>query len=98
MVRTLGTTRRHVLGILLIAGGCSSIAPQPPSGISTADAVRVVNRLTWGANGAVAHALAEKGLPVYLDSQLHPPAGDPLPEGVSFPIGALASSPRAPSD
>ncbi len=96
MFRTLGMNL-SLLGAAVLAGACASVPQSPASDFHT-DAVKAVNRLAWGANGTAARQVSEKGLPAWLDGQLHPPPGDPLPADVSSRIAALEISRTALPD
>jgi uncharacterized protein (DUF1800 family) len=106
---TFGTARfpklsRFFLGALLAASACTSIPERPAvssggfEAVSPAGAIRVVQRITWGVNGFAIRTLSEQGLARYLDGQLHPPPGDPLPAEISSRIASLTISQKSAMD
>jgi uncharacterized protein (DUF1800 family) len=96
MVRKLAMKLSPSAALLLLAA-CAS-APQPAPEIAGADAIAVVNRLTWGANGTAARQVSGRGLPAWLDGQLHPRRGEALPEELSARIAAFEVSRTALAD
>src|SRR5258705_2990602 len=98
LVSGLGNTRvggdmkiGPLLAVSFVACSCASI-PDRPATPPSADATRLVNRITWGVNVTTERALSEQGLERYLEGQLHPPPGDPLPAEISARIASLTVS------
>ncbi len=52
----------------------------------------LLNRATWGANEQSASAMAAMGREKWLNQQLHPPAGDRLPQAAQGQIGGMPIS------
>ncbi len=86
-----------VLSVFLLASACASL-PDRPAEATRADATKLVNRITWGVNGATVRAVSEQGLARYLEDQLHPPPGDPLPAEISSRIASLVISQKPVAD
>ncbi|MBA5639811.1 DUF1800 domain-containing protein [Duganella sp. LX20W] len=79
---------------LLVLTGCAAVPPTPAD---VADDARVVNRLTWGLNGADLHAVRTQGLDAWIAAQLHP-APARLPAAVQARIDAMTISRRPLED
>ncbi len=102
--RTAGIAKSHMLiwAAALSLGACASIPGGPAAPTvavrSHADAIKVAERITWGVNGFTERVLAEQGLARYLEGQLHPPTGDPLPAEVSARVASLTVSQKPAAD
>lgn len=84
-----------VAGVALLQAGCSTPLSQVGSageGVSHADHLRLLNRVTWGANSNSVRELNRLGVEGYLDAQLHPNAKLPLPEAVQAQVDAMQIS------
>jgi uncharacterized protein (DUF1800 family) len=91
------------IAALAILSGCA-IGPQSPSGaisdggaattLSSLDAIKVANRLTWGIDGQTAKDISEGGVARFVNAQLAPPSGDALPPEVARRIAELDISHR----
>jgi uncharacterized protein (DUF1800 family) len=79
---------------LLIAASMIALAGPAvaaPAPLKPAD-LALLNRVTWGANAADAAQLASLGPERWLQRQLRPPPGDPLPPAAQAQIDALQIS------
>ena len=95
------------IAALSILGGCA-IGPQSPSGavsdggaattLSSLDAIKVANRLTWGIDGQIAKDISEGGVARFVNAQLAPPPGEALPPEVASRIAALDISQRSTTE
>lgn len=74
---------------LSLAGCASTPDTRPGPAASPAQALALVNRLTWGVNGTVARAVAEQGVPAYVEGQLHPARDGDLPPEIAARIAEL---------
>jgi uncharacterized protein (DUF1800 family) len=83
------------LGVAMLAAACASI--EPAREFSGADPVKVMNRLSWGANETLAREVARTGVAAWIDGQLSPSPGDPLPAAISSRVAAFEIS-RVPFD
>jgi uncharacterized protein (DUF1800 family) len=75
--------------------GCASTgtaAHRPLAASSKESVFRAVDRLSWGANGALMQEVGRAGFGAWLDGQLQPLADLPLPPGVEARIAALTIS------
>lgn len=90
---------------ILIAGlaGCATsdtrVAAMDPANVDATrlahvDPVRLLDRVTWGANASSVSELRQVGAAAFLDAQLHPRADAPLPAPVQATIDAMAISKR----
>ena len=73
----------------LCLAGAARAAVDP--GLSAHD-LALLNRLTWGENGASAEQMRAMGARAWLDRQLHPQAADRLPDAAQAEIDALSIS------
>ena len=71
----------------LLAGPCALAAAAP-----SARDLALVNRVTWGETASAAADIARLGPDRWLDGQLHPGRGHPLPAEAQAQIDALAIS------
>jgi len=84
-----------VAGLALLLGGCAASPLQVGSaegGKSSADHLRLLNRVTWGANSSAVRELNRLGMERYLDAQLHPNAKVALPETAQTQIDVMQIS------
>jgi uncharacterized protein (DUF1800 family) len=88
------------IAALAILSGCA-IGPQSPfadggaaTTLSSLDAMKVANRLTWGIDGRAEKDISEGGVARFVNAQLTPPSGDALPAEVARRIAALDISQR----
>nr|WP_229217838.1 DUF1800 domain-containing protein [Rugamonas apoptosis] len=79
---------------VLVLTGCATVPPPPAGG---ADDTRVLNRLSWGLDGADMQVVRAQGLAAWIDAQLHP-APARLPAAVQAQIEAMAISQHALED
>ena len=77
-----------VIGLILAALPPAALAAGGPSPKDLA----LVNRVTWGESASAAADIARLGADRWLDGQLHPGKGHPLPPGAQAQIDALAIS------
>ena len=91
-----------VRGAVCLLAGCAiqhpgsetqATAGNPPSSQHRANALAVVNRVTWGENLSTARQLDVLGVDKYLEQQLHPNPS-PLPEIVQAQIASMSISQR----
>ena len=75
---------------LVLAVMAGAAAAAPPT--ATPHQLALVDRITWGATPRDVAAIAAMGETRWLQAQLHPPAGDRLPEAVQAQIDALPLS------
>jgi uncharacterized protein (DUF1800 family) len=92
-ISVISTNR--LLPLLLLSGvlvsGCSTVSRHFPtdSGSLAADPVRVLDRMSWGANPSSAREVMRMGIGQYIASQLKPDATPDLPEAVEAQIAAM---------
>ena len=60
-----------------------------PSKLLDPKTLELINRVTWGVDQADVSAVESMGVGRWLDRQLHPPPGDPLPPQVQAEIAAM---------
>ena len=87
-----------VAALTLLLGGCAT----SPSQVGNSDGrqspggdLRLLNRVTWGANSNAVRELNRFGMERYLDAQLHPEAKATLPETVQTQIDAMQISQKS---
>ncbi|MGE5095109.1 MAG: DUF1800 domain-containing protein, partial [Betaproteobacteria bacterium] len=89
---------RAACAAIAIAGlaGCVSTpspvparAPATFAPLANVDPVRLLDRLTWGANASSERHLREAGVEAFMREQLHPPPGAALPPRVQAAIDAM---------
>ena len=81
---------------IAVATGCSTL-PQPPlqaveRKTPFADPVRVLDRLTWGANPSSVRDVMQQGLDAYMRAQLNPSTEPDIPEAVREHIAMMSIS------
>ncbi len=92
-ISVISTNR--LLPLLLLSGvlvsGCSTVSRHFPtdSGSLAADPVRVLDRMSWGANPSSAREVMRMGIGQYIASQLKPDATPDLPQAVEAQIAAM---------
>ncbi|MEC5217890.1 uncharacterized protein (DUF1800 family) [Actimicrobium sp. GrIS 1.19] len=79
------------LGLAVSLAACAPIAPVTST--QHAETVKVLNRVTWGINGAALQRAEAVGLEQYLQQQLHP-ASTLLPGPIQAQIAAMTISQR----
>ncbi|HET9653679.1 MAG TPA: DUF1800 domain-containing protein [Usitatibacter sp.] len=84
---------RAAWAAVLVAGlaGCATPAPR----VAEADSVRLLDRVTWGANASSVRHLREIGAEAFMRKQLHPGADATLPPQVQATIDAMTISRRS---
>ncbi|MDP9108056.1 MAG: DUF1800 domain-containing protein [Pseudomonadota bacterium] len=86
--------------ILIITSSACTTAPvlhtpgYATAGLVDANEVRVINRVTWGINGATAETARLMGVGRYLETQLHPRAAS-LPAPIEAQIALMTISQQA---
>lgn len=78
-------------GPALGPGSADAALPQGPAE-APAEQLRLVNRLTWGANGPAFRQISSQGSQRYLEAQLRAQPAVPLPEGATAQIAAMEIS------
>jgi uncharacterized protein (DUF1800 family) len=76
--------------IAMLAAACASV--EPAREITAPDPVLVMNRLSFGANASLARQVGKEGLAAWIDAQLEPPRGDPLPAEISVRVASFEIS------
>ena len=81
---------------IAVATGCSTLPQTPSQTVERkapfADPVRVLDRLTWGANPSSVRDVMQQGLDGYMRSQLNPSTEPDLPEAVREHIAMMSIS------
>ncbi|HEV7618525.1 MAG TPA: DUF1800 domain-containing protein [Burkholderiaceae bacterium] len=80
--------------LCLLAGCAASRHDSGPPSMGQLDTVRVLNRVTWGANASLAQQADALGLDNYIERQLHPNQSN-LPEPVQQQIAAMTITQHA---
>lgn len=78
------------LAVVVSLGGCVASGPAPSTAPASMDDVRFLDRLTWGATPGELARLRALGKARYLETQLEPDPGAPLPPAVEARIAALS--------
>lgn len=82
--------------LIIVVAGCATVeSPVPRTDANlSANELKFLNRVTWGANTSSAQRLATLGTARYLDEQLNPPQPARLPPEAQAMIDALTVSAR----
>ncbi|MDR3411906.1 MAG: DUF1800 domain-containing protein [Formivibrio sp.] len=75
--------------------GCANAPSVPWESTNQADQLRLVNRITWGANSSSMHLINEMGDRRYLEAQLHPEPDAKLPGSVQAQVIAMQISQKS---
>jgi len=82
-----------MLTLSLLAGCATSDTRTADTAVAPgANALQLVNRMTWGANAGTMQHVGRIGLPRYIDEQLGPGRASPLPPPIAQQIGAMTIS------
>lgn len=104
MTRT--RTSALIAAAAIAVGGCTTLGKSTGGAevsrpayesLAHADPGRLLDRITWGANGSAERHLAAVGMPAFIEEQLHAAAG-PLPPEVQATIDRMSISQRPAAD
>src|SRR5712671_1059009 len=85
---------RALTPIFVLLAACAAPPANLPEARTGTEQLLLLNRVTWGANGASARELAQMGAGRWLEAQLWPPEKDALPPEAQAQIDAMTISQR----